>query len=409
MAEAMSGKQVLLSPSISTSNTNHQTSQELTLKTIRDAIPKHCFDRSLTISCAYVARDLLYASVLFYAALQIDLIPSQPLRILAWTAYGFAQGCVGTGIWILAHECGHGAFSPYTLVNDTIGWALHSLLLVPYFSWKITHARHHRYTNNTERDTAFVPWTDKDYESRPRNLPAWLEHFEDTPIYSFLSLITHQLAGWQMYLCFYVTAGTKSRPVQGKGSGWFGYQQSTSHFDPASSLWTENQRHLIAISDFGLLLVGGAVWYLSQQVGLLKTVLIYFVPYLWVHHWLVAITYLHHTHRDIAHYTDATWTFTRGALSTVDRDFGFIGRHFFHHIIDHHVVHHLFSRIPFYRAEEATDAIIPVLGDQYHKEESGFLSSLVQTYAACQYVGETEKDSGVYHWVLDGEKGVKAE
>ncbi|KAL4777933.1 fatty acid desaturase-domain-containing protein, partial [Aspergillus varians] len=256
-------------------------SPELALKTIRDAIPEHCFDRSLTHSFAYVVRDLIYASILFYGALQIDLIPSQPLRILAWVAYGFAQGCVGTGIWILAHECGHGSFSPYTTINDIVGWALHSLLLVPYFSWKITHARHHRYTNNTERDTAFVPYTDKTIAKRTRYLPAWIDVLEDTPIYSFITLIAHQLAGWQMYLCFYVTAGVKSRPVQGKGTGWFGGQRSTSHFDPASSLWTENQRHLIAISDFGLLLVGAAVWYLGQQVGGLRMFLMYFVPYLW--------------------------------------------------------------------------------------------------------------------------------
>ncbi|KAL4863578.1 hypothetical protein BDV12DRAFT_206381 [Aspergillus spectabilis] len=373
---------------------------EITLKTIRDAIPASCFERSLLISSAYMVRDLIYAATLFYLSLQIDLLPSQPLRIIAWIAYGFLQGCVGTGIWILAHECGHGAFSPSTTWNNIVGWALHSTLLVPYFSWKITHARHHRYTNNTEKDTAFVPWTEKDHGSKQSYLPAWLEMFEDTPIYNFISLLAHQLAGWQMYLIFNVTAGTKSRPVLAKSEGW----RSQSHFDPTSSLWTEGQRHLILISDIGLLLVAGAIYYLAQQVGWFKTFLIYFVPYLWVHHWLVAITYLHHTHRDIPHYTNETWTFTKGALATVDRDFGFIGRHFFHHIIDHHVVHHLFSRIPFYHAEEATNAIIPVLGEKYHREEAGFMRSLVETYAACQFVGEGERGSGVMHWVFKEKK-----
>ncbi|KAL3455814.1 fatty acid desaturase-domain-containing protein [Aspergillus heterothallicus] len=382
----------------SISLTKGDEKDELTLKTIRDAIPAHCFNRSLLISCAYVVRDFIYAGILFYAALHIDLLPSLPLRIAAWIAYGFIQGCVGTGIWILAHECGHGAFSPYQTLNDVFGWAMHSFLLVPYFSWKITHARHHRYTNNTEKDTAFVPWLEKDIAGKISYLPEWLEMLEDTPIYSFVSLLAHQLAGWQTYLLFNVTAGPKSRPIQGKRTGWL---QTNSHFDPTGSLWTESQRHLIAISDLGLLLMGAAVWYLGQHVGLLKTVLIYFVPYLWVHHWLVAITYLHHTHKDIPHYTNESWTFTRGALSTVDRDFGFIGRHFFHHIIDHHVVHHLFSRIPFYRAEEATDAIIPVLGDKYHRDDSGFMRSLVRTWGECTVVGDVSgKRDGVLHWVL---------
>ncbi|KAL4924216.1 oleate delta-12 desaturase [Aspergillus undulatus] len=394
------------------SKEKNQKPDEITLQTIKNAIPAHCFNRSLLRSSAYVVRDLLYASVLFYLSLQItnETIPSQPLRIIAWTAYGFLQGCVGTGIWILAHECGHGSFSPYQAVNDIIGWALHSLLLVPYHSWKITHARHHRYTSNMERDTAFVPWTEKELASRekPWYIPSWidLDMFEDTPLYSFLSLLAHQLAGWQMYLCFYVSAGPKSRPVQGKKAGWFFGRQSASHFDPGSSLWTEGQRHLIAISDFGLLITAAGVWYLAQQVGVLRMVLIYAVPYCWVHHWLVAITYLHHTHPSIPHYSDSTWTFTKGALSTVDRDFGFIGRHFFHHIIDHHVVHHLFSRIPFYHAEEATDAIIPVLGTRYYKEEEGFLKSLVKTYRECGVVKEREGEegSGVLHWVFEGGK-----
>lgn len=50
------------------------------------------------------------------------------------------QGTCATGVWVLAHEAGHGAFSPQAWVNDTVGWIFHSALLVPYFSWKYTHA-----------------------------------------------------------------------------------------------------------------------------------------------------------------------------------------------------------------------------------------------------------------------------
>ena len=56
----------------------------------------------------------------------------------------------------------------------------------------------------------------------------------------------------------------------------------------------------------------------------------------------VAITYLHHTHMEVPHYDPKTWTFVKGALATVDRDFGFIGRHMWHGIVDTHVVHHIF-------------------------------------------------------------------
>lgn len=36
---------------------------------------------------------------------------------------------------VLGHECGHGAFSENQILNDVLGFILHELLLVPYFSW----------------------------------------------------------------------------------------------------------------------------------------------------------------------------------------------------------------------------------------------------------------------------------
>ena len=47
----------------------------------------------------------------------------------------FWQGAVCTGIWVVAHECGHQAFSKWQAVNDGVGLVLHSALLVPYYSW----------------------------------------------------------------------------------------------------------------------------------------------------------------------------------------------------------------------------------------------------------------------------------
>lgn len=116
----------------------------------------------------------------------------------------------------------------------------------------------------------------------------------------------------------------------------------------------------------------------------------------------VAIRYLHHTHPTVAHYASATWSFKKGALGTVDRSFGPIGRHFFHDIIDHHVIHHLFPKIPFYRAEEATAAIKPLLGEAYIElKEENFLFSLWSTFRDCRYVTdavESDERSGVFQW-----------
>jgi fatty acid desaturase len=92
---------------------------------------------------------------------------------------GCAIGCVMTGLWVIAHECGHGGFSDSTLVNDVVGWVVHSSLLVPYFSWKISHRRHHAATNNLSRDEVFVPTLQPD----ARNMDT-LEEEESTLLHT---------------------------------------------------------------------------------------------------------------------------------------------------------------------------------------------------------------------------------
>ena len=43
-----------------------------------------------------------------------------------WAIYTFWAGLVGTGLWIIAHECGHQAFSESKFLNNAFGWVLHS-------------------------------------------------------------------------------------------------------------------------------------------------------------------------------------------------------------------------------------------------------------------------------------------
>ncbi len=47
------------------------------------------------------------------------------------------------------------------------------------------------------------------------------------------------------------------------------------------------------------------------------------------------------------------WSYLRGGLSTIDRDFGVFNK--IHHDIGTHVLHHLFPQIPHYHLEEATE------------------------------------------------------
>ncbi|KAK4239597.1 bifunctional D12/D15 fatty acid desaturase [Achaetomium macrosporum] len=363
------------------------------IQTIRDAIPAHCFVPSTWRSMGYVVRDVAMAAALGWAALTfIPQIESSLWRTAAWIIYGYVQGLVCTGIWILAHEAGHGAFSAHRRLNDIVGWTLHSALMVPYFSWKFSHHRHHRFTGHMEKDMAFVPHTKADRQKR-RLADLYLDRelFEDVPIVQLVKLLAHQLAGWQVYLLFNVSAGTDSQ--QRKASWW-----RVSHFEPTSAVFRPSEAIYIALSDLGLAIVGGLLYLASTVVGWKMVFLVYGVPYFWVHHWLIAITYLHHTHPEVHHFEADSWTFVKGALATVDRDFGFVGRHLFHGIIDTHVVHHLFPRIPFYKAEEATEAIKPLLGDLYHRDDRAFIGQLWSTFTRCKYVEKDPAAPGALKW-----------
>lgn len=44
------------------------------------------------------------------------------------------------------------------------------------------------------------------------------------------------------------------------------------------------------------------------------------------------------------------------------------------------------SRVPHYHAQEATDAIKPLLGDYYHVDKGSYLIALWTAFTACQWV-----------------------
>jgi omega-6 fatty acid desaturase (delta-12 desaturase) len=70
-------------------------------------------------------------------------IPLTAMAAPLWLLYAVVAGTVAGGCWVIAHECGHRAFHPNPRVEATVGFVLHSMLLVPYFSWQHSHAVHH--------------------------------------------------------------------------------------------------------------------------------------------------------------------------------------------------------------------------------------------------------------------------
>merc|ERR1712113_210582 len=100
-------------------------------------------------------------------------------------------------------------------------------------------------------------------------------------------------------------------------------------------------------------------------MGTANFAVVCFAPWLVLSFWLFMVTYLQHHSDDGVLYTDDTWSFIEGAFQTVDRDYGKWINRMSHHMMDGHVVHHLFfTKVPHYRLEEATIALVKGLEDR---------------------------------------------
>jgi hypothetical protein len=280
---------------ISTTTTTSQTMAPVAepevpgIKALRDAIPAKCFERSLLRSLSYVARDLVAASALFYSAVCLTRLDA-PLTVTVplWALYSFVQGLFFTGLWILAHECGHDSFSSHLSVNAAVGWVLHSVLLVPFFSWKFSHSRHHRYANHMDKDTVFVPHRKptSPAESTPTTTIAekMVDHeAADAPLVSLLTLVVHQLFGWPAYILLNAGAGVDSLTKSRRGESP-AYKQS--HLDPTAHIFTAAEQPYVLLSNAGLVSVFAVLYQVAQTMGYRNTFLMYGLPYLWMNHWI---------------------------------------------------------------------------------------------------------------------------
>lgn len=75
-----------------------------------------------------------------------------------------------------------------------------------------------------------------------------------------------------------------------------------------------------------------------------------------------------------------------------------------HGIVETHVLHHFVSTIPFYNADEASEAIKKVMGEHYRSNVEGgsvgFLKSLWKSARWCQWVEPSEGAEGEAKGVL---------
>lgn len=81
---------------------------QFTLTELRNAIPPHCFERSMVKSFGFLALDIVIISSLLCCAYAVFEQHSLPFycQLIGLPIYWFIQGSVMFGIWVLAHECG---------------------------------------------------------------------------------------------------------------------------------------------------------------------------------------------------------------------------------------------------------------------------------------------------------------
>ena len=331
---------------------------------VRSIIPPECFVAETTTSLQYLTVSLVGTALCTTIGIQMLSFfdPSNLLTWPVWTLYSAITGTVAMGLWVLAHECGHGAFSPQNKkLQDTVGYILHSIMLVPYYSWQRSHAVHHQYTNHLELGETHVPekCTEEDKGSlQLRNF--FLSTFgEQTGIRLWGSLQTflHLVIGWPAYLMIGATGGHD----RGLTNHYYPNPLTTPN-QPKKELFPGNWKEKVYQSDIGIAAVLGglAMWTLCN--GPAQVMALYGGPLLVVNAWLVLYTWLQHTDVDVPHFGQDNHNFVKGAFHTIDRPYNKLDPwgviDFLHHQIGTtHVAHHFDSTIPHYKAQAATDAI----------------------------------------------------
>ena len=311
---------------------------------IRDKIPKHCFIQSTKTSLRYLFQSI------FIQILVIALgfvIPFTKAMLPIWILYSILSGTTAMGFWVIAHECGHGAFSKNKILETFIGYTLHSLLLVPYFSWQRSHSIHHRFTNHITNGETHVPMVidgDGIKEKKGGRKELEISSSLGKTKYGIMQLILHLAFGWPAYLLSGSTGGIK-------------YGKS-NHFWPnkpfSNKLWGYGWIKKVWISDIGVLIVLLGLINFTFFYGISHLIAIYLGPLIVVNCWLVIYTWLHHTETDVPHLSNSEFTFIRGAFLTIDRPYGKIIDFLHHNIGSSHVIHHIYPTIPHYYAKIAT-------------------------------------------------------
>tara|TARA_Y100001968_G_scaffold298007_1_gene307542 strand:+ start:4355 stop:5455 length:1101 start_codon:yes stop_codon:yes gene_type:complete len=357
------------------------------MREISNVVPERCFTRKTIKSFVYLLQSLAIQIVVILIGLAIPIsFEMTPI----WILYAFLSGTTAMGFWVLAHECGHGAFSDNKKLETLVGYVLHSILLVPYFSWQRSHAIHHRFTNHITDGETHVPLV-----IGSSGIGAKVGGEKEVALskalgknkFGLIQLVLHLVFGWPAYLL----AGKTGGPRYG----------TSNHFWPAApfstKLWPSIWAKKVWISDFGVgfVIIGLFLW--GMKISFISVLTMYIGPLLVVNCWLVIYTWLHHTDTDVPHLSNKEFSFIRGAFLSIDRPYGIVLDFLHHRIGSTHVIHHISPTIPHYHAKEATNAIKKAFPKIYLYNPTPINKALWNIARNCIAV-KAEEGTGRYFW-----------
>ncbi|UWQ96945.1 fatty acid desaturase [Rhodobacteraceae bacterium M385] len=259
----------------------------------------------------------------------VTLAPFTVIWALAWwslsvspwlaLALAVANSTFLVRLFMIQHDCGHGAFFKNRKVGDWLGRFIGVLTLTPYDVWRRNHAMHHATTGNLDhRGSGDLPTlTVREYRAK-----------------SWIGRALYRLVRNPLFLFgvvpFYTFFLQNRLPIGVMRGGW--------------RYWISAQGTNLCVAA----IVGGLFW-----LGGLNVVLFIFLPTVFlaavVGMWLF---YIQHQFEDTVWDRDGDWTIQDAALhGSSHYDLPAVLRWLTGNIGVHHV-HHLASRIPFYRLPE---------------------------------------------------------
>jgi len=350
---------------------------------VMNAIPRDCFKRVTWKSLAYTASSILQVAATGFLAWKY--IPMTWAALPLWLAYAVVQGTFATGLWVIAHECGHNAFSDRKWLQTLVGYTLHTALLVPYFSWQRSHAVHHSRTNHTTEGETHVPRVADGSGKATSRWERFSKLVRSRNLAGTIRMFMNPMLGWPAYLATGASGGPK-----------YGV---TNHFWPywpfnngEKDLFPGQYKSKVLQSDIGLIGFVGLLAYWASQAGLAPVLALYGAPLMITNCWLVIYTWLQHTDVDVPHWDDDSWNFSRGAFHTIDRPYGRVIDFLHHRIGSTHVAHHVNSSIPHYKAVEATEALKKSFPDLYLYDPTPLHQALFRVAKNCFGVVKTQGD-----------------